>query len=144
MHKEINMLRKLSPHLIAVIALVLFLMLAYGFDLLVESLKQANSESSALSIPVLWVYALGELVIAAAFLWLSWYLLHIPRHRYLPALFLVLGLLVILAPVFYYSPLHSTLGAALTPSSMFFTAGALSAATGLLALVIPARLPKSE
>lgn len=131
------MTRKLSPQLMAVIALVLFLLLAYGLDVLILRLKQANSETFALSTPLLLVYALSELLVAAAFVWLSWYLLYVARHRYLPALFIGLGLLIILSPVFYYSPLQGTLGATLSPSSLFFTAGALSTATGLLALILP-------
>lgn len=132
--------RKNTPQLIAVIALVLFLNIAYGFDILINRFKEVNSETFTLNGPLLWVYALSRLLVASAFLWLFWYLLtKTPRGWFLPVLFIVLGLLIVFSPVLYFTPLGSSFLA--LPSSLFFTAGALSSASGILMLVLKKVLP---
>ena len=127
--------RKNTPQLIAVIALILFLNLAYGFDALIAKLKETNSQTFTLNNTQLWVYALTGLLVVIAFLWLFWYILtKTPKGWFLPALFIVLGLLVVFSPVLYFTPLDSSF--LVSPGSLFFTAGALSAACGILVLIL--------
>jgi hypothetical protein len=128
--------RKNTPQLIAVIALVLFLISAYGFDVLIDRLKEINSGTFTLTSLLVWVYALTELLVAAAFLWLFWYLLtKTAKGWFLPALFIILGLLVVLSPILYFTPLGSALST--SPASLFFTAGGMSTASGILAFILP-------
>jgi hypothetical protein len=135
--------RKNTPQLIAVIALILFLNIAYGFDILINRFKEVNSEAFTLNGPLLWVYALSRLLVASAFLWLFWYLLtKTSRGWFLPVLFIILGLLIVFSPVLYFTPLGSSFLA--LPSSLFFTAGALSVASGILAFILPKKLPQKE
>jgi len=141
--------RKKAPQLIAVIALVSFLFLAYGFDALTTYLR---SQVFTFFTLILWVYALSRLLVAAAFLWLFWYLMtKIPKGWFLPALFVILGLLVVLSPILYFTPIWSALRVSPTslifanPTSLFFTAGGLSIASGILAFILQKQqLPKDS
>ena len=122
--------RKLASQFIALIGLVLSLVIAYGFDAWTTQLR-TNPQVASLNT-ILWVYALTRLLVAAAFLWLFWYLLTTtPKGWILPVVFIVLGLLIVFSPQYNFNFIQPA-----SPTSLLFTAGALSASAGILKLVL--------
>lgn len=122
--------RKLASQFIALIVLVFSLVVAYGFDAWTTQLR-TDPQVASLRI-ILGVYALTRLLVAAAFLWLFWYLLTMtPKGWILPVVFIVLGLLIVFSPFYNFNFIQPA-----SPTSLLFTAGALSASAGILTLVL--------
>ena len=123
--------RKPASQFIALIGLVLSLVIAYGFDAWTTQLR-TDPQVASLGTIILGVYALSRLLVAAAFLWLFWYLLTAtPKGWTLPVVFIVLGLLIVFSPLYNFNFIQPA-----SPTSLLFTAGALSASAGILKLVL--------
>lgn len=128
------MKRKNISMLVSFIVMVLFLGSAYAIDIWLTELKAAPFGNSPFL--VLWVSFIGRLLIALGFMGLFWYMLT-NRHagRFLPAVFIILGILILSSPILYLTA--SRFVPIILPTSMLYTAGALSAACGILVLLIP-------
>ncbi len=117
--------------------LILLLGLAAGFDALMAFLQQNIGTFGALTF---WAYALTTVLLAAAALFLFWFLLNrAPKNVGVALIFLLAGSCVAAYPALYMTPGLPWLAAPvwLTSRSYVIDAGGLAAVMGLFSLVLP-------
>jgi hypothetical protein len=125
----------------SILGLLLLLGVATGFDALMAFL-QRNLET--FGILLFWSYALATIVLAAASLFLFWFVLHkAPRNVWVALIFLLSGLFVVVYPALHLIPAFRWLPLSvpvwLTSRSYIVYSGGLIAMMGLFALVLPTR-----
>jgi hypothetical protein len=126
-----------SYGIFSIVGLILLLGLAMGFDALMAFLQQ-NIETFG-SI-IFWSYALTTALLAAASLFLFWFLLNrVPRNVWVALIFLLAGSFVVAYPALYMTPALPWLSVPLwlTSRSYVIYSGGLIAMMGLFALVLP-------
>jgi hypothetical protein len=101
---------------------------------------QRNLET--FGVLLFWSYALTTILLAAASLFLFWFVVHrAPRNVWVALSFLLVGLFVVLYPAVYLTPAFRWLPLSvpvwLTSRSYIIYSGGLIAMTGLFALVLP-------
>jgi len=123
----------------SIVGLILLLGVAMGFDALMAFL-QRNIET--FGIVLFWSYALTTVFLAAASLFLFWFVLNrAPRNAWVALIFLLTGLFVVAYPALYLTPAFRWLPLSvpvwLTSRSYIIYSGGLIAMMGLFALVLP-------
>lgn len=138
------MIRKYTnPQVISIVGLILVLGLAWGFDACVNFLRDYNAKTFLIPFVIMWTYVLFNLLSAALFLLLFWFVLgKAPRKIWVSLPYLISGLLIALYPGLYFNPVLCCWMPYIkvlenAPYSYLYTAGGFIAITGLLALVLP-------
>lgn len=131
--------RTRSAPIFAIIALIFVVALADGLDQWINFLRLENSSRAANPFLTLWVYTTGNLLLAALLLALfTWLIRRLPRHRWVAAAYLLVGLAISVFPLLYFSPLaFFMMYANFSPRSFLFTTGGILACTGLAILLDP-------
>ncbi len=124
--------------LVPLVALMLFLILAYGSDYVLEVANTRASETF-IRTPVLWLNTAFLLIFTAVILALAWFT-HVrqPMPKVVSWMYLVIGCLIV-----FLNPVQFTFGISLTlvwfhkltTSSFLIRAGAFTAIIGIIGLI---------
>lgn len=130
----------MSANAVAMLGMISTLLLAYGLDYWVQSAKQTASQTFDL-IPLMWGAGLANLILAGAFLLLTWVtVIRTNGNKLWAAVFVVTGLLATFSVGLYFALSPGALPfdplPILTSISHFSLAGAFIAALGLAGLIL--------
>ncbi len=124
------------------LGMIVLLGIAYGCEVLLEFLKARNAVTFDLNYLIIASYAPMMMLVSLAALLLFWDLIvHSYRSLGMGIFYLLVGILIVLAPFLYYTPilgwLQPPFPGVLYPNSPFYFAGALVGMIGLLMIVLP-------
>ncbi len=132
--------RHRSTQIIPLAGMIIVLLLAFGLDQVILFLREENARTFTLAYALLWVYVLANLVLAVCVLVLFWLAaVRGERSKPVAVIFLIIGLLMLLAPVLYFTPAFASLNLTyyLSPDKLLYQAGGFVAVIGLLSLILP-------
>ncbi len=127
-----------------IIGLFVVLGIAFGFEILLEYLRIQNAKTFNLNYVVLGAYLLASFLVSVGMFLLFWSGINQSSGRTgIGILFLVIGLLILLGPILYYTPFLPKIirifPQPLLPRSIFYFSGGMAAAGGLMMIVLPKR-----
>jgi hypothetical protein len=138
-----------SPVLVSVTGLIGVLGIAWLCDGLMQFLRNQSAVTFTLNYFVFWIFGLVALVLAAAWLLVTWVaLIRLPGNFWVSLLYLVCGLFIVFYPALYYSPAYLPLlccwlpniaAIQLGPTMYLYSSGGWVAIIGLAGLVLRAR-----
>lgn len=135
------------------VAMFFVLVIAFGCDIWIQSLRAANASSFSLTEVIFLSYPVTTGIVAGSVLILFWLLLtKFPRRKSIDIIYFFVSLFIVFAFNLYYSILARffnglqqylrIIPVILEPNTYLFLAGGFIGAMGLILLLIPKTNPK--